>query len=202
MGFISAFKCIKSLKPCNKGKRMSCWKTLLITNMTFWLLSSRILTQPHYSSLAVTHMTYNVSPNTVSFRKLHNKLHYKFKPYISSSCIHFPIFCSHFNLIIYFNTCPFIAGWTKRAANTEYSNNDLNIAIKIINLAKRKALAPWWWEGVVYFKTQLPSILINILTTIHFCHCGPFSGHKYIDTFLWREDGPTVAETCRRQHNK
>ena len=64
------------------------------------------------------------------------------------------------------------------AANTEFSNNDLHIAIKIVNFAKRKAVTPWWWERVGYVKTQLFSMLIIMLTTMCFSHCLPTSGHK------------------------
>jgi hypothetical protein len=35
MGFISAFKGLKLLKPFNKGKRRSCWEILLITSMIY-----------------------------------------------------------------------------------------------------------------------------------------------------------------------
>jgi len=202
MGFFSSFKGLKLLKPCNKCKRMSFWEKLLITSMTYWLLSSRILTQTHYSSLPVPQTTYNVSPNRVSFRTVHNTLHNKFKFNNLSLCIYFSIFWSHFNLFIYFNMGAFISGWTKRAANTEYSNEDLHIAVKIVNLAKRKAVAPWWWERVGYVKTQLSSILIITLTTNFFGHCEPPSCHKYIDIFLWPTNVPTVAEIYRRQHNK
>ena len=41
IGFISSFKWLKLLEICHEGKRTSCWETLLITSMTYWLLSNR-----------------------------------------------------------------------------------------------------------------------------------------------------------------
>ena len=65
--------------------------------------------------LPVPHVTYSVSPNTVSFCTVHNTHAQQGKYIFSFLCIHFPIFWSHFNLFVYFNTGPFIADWAKHA---------------------------------------------------------------------------------------
>ena len=100
-----------------------------------------------YSSLPVSHVTYNAYPNTVSFCTVHNTHTHtqQGKSNFSFLCIHFSTFWSHFNLFIYFNMAPLLQTEGNMQPYTEYFNDDNIHCNQYCNFGKVQAVALWRW---------------------------------------------------------
>jgi len=145
-------------------------------------------------------LTYNLSPSTVSICKVCNTQHNRVSA-TSRFCVFIFLYFDPILTYPYILTRSVYCHWKQYAANTGYSNDC--ILVLNCNLCEAQSVAVWLYEGWGYVKTQLACIIFIGLPTTCFGYCGLSSGHKNISIYIfvtWR--WPTVAETCRRQHNE